>query len=511
MIIKDTRYIIKRIIIGVGICLVLGFINSCNVKAYDSNYYKGVNSSYNFNSSVGDSYTYETSNGIYQIKYESDGIYVNGVKYVSSSDYLSRQFVLSNSGTNDYIFIITKSSSRTFFCNNASFNNYPQVIQYFNNSNFFSGIRLNYSNGTYQSTTTLGSTLSLYSGTSVNIYGFNVLMYSNNSYFVGKLDSERSNVPSFSSTINSLGVVKNKNEEQNIIVSYTFSPTFNNFDLNNFTYQYKIGNDNWLNITSNNVSFNVNQNTTVYFRILKKSDNSVVDSQSFTITNILRYNDSVNENYNVKYSSENRAVSDESSVNRIVDTVVVHFEYFPKQSNLKYQYQFVKNGDSLSTWNNMSSQDYDRDYSVNDNGTMYNRILDENDNILYSSTFTVNSIGKLMLDNKVNWYNSLFDKINYGSGLGSIFYLPLKIVQTVSNSYSNSCEPFNFGSLFGTSLYMPCIDIESLIGSTLYHIIDLIFMGFIALSIIRFIVNVYNRIVSLNFEGNDDGSGALFL
>lgn len=516
MIKKDFHYVLRRVLVYFAILFVFSFINSCDVKAYDSSYYKQL-SNYGLTTiSVNDSYTYQTSNGFYNITYKSDGIYINDDNVYNSSDYLQYRFILISNGVNDYIFILKYAyacSSSLSIGNNVNFNNYPAIFQYLNTMCTVNGKRLNYINGSYSSTSSISNGLLIWQTANTSLFGFNFTSYdqTNSKYFTSKKDSERDNVPSLTSTINSLGVVRNKDEQENVVVSYTFNPTFNNFDTTTYKYQYKIGNNNWLTLSSNDLSFNVNQNTTVYFRVVKLSDNSVVDSQSYTITNILKYNDNVNDNYNIKYSSENKSLQDESSINRTIDRVTVNFEYFPKQSNLKYQYQFVKSGDSLSTWTDMPSNDYERGYTVTDNGTMYNRILDSDDTVLFSSTFTVNSIGKLMFDSDTTWYNSLFNKINYGSGIGTIFYLPLKIVQTVHDSYSDRCDSVNLGSLLGTSLIIPCVDIESIIGSTIYNIIDIIFMGFIALAIIRFVVNVYNRIISLNFEGNEDGGGTLFL
>lgn len=508
MIKSDFRYIIKRILIGVGICVCLSFLNSCNVKAADYGVYLG---SFGFDTSpYYQDFYFDTDNLKLVQVYSND----NNIQYDYNipSDY---KYVVYNTGvlsSGQKFFQRLTFSDSSLYLREGTNNKILQcstlpchMIRFDVNA----GGRLSVSNYTYTSNSTNMIYISNKGGNS------NTVIHTNSDLYLGSTLYQEKNldliIQDSTSTINSLGVVKNKNQEENVITSYTFHPTFTNFNTDNFTYQYKIGDNNWLNITSNNVSFNVNQNTTVYFRVLKKSDNTVIDSQTYTITNILKYNDNVNDDYNVKYTSENKSVQEDSSINRTIDTVTVNFEYFPKQSNLKYQYQYVNTGDSLSSWVDMPNNDYERGYSVNVNGTMHNRILDENDNVLYTSTFTVDSIGKLMFDSDISWYNSLFSKINYGSGIGTIFYLPLKIVQTVHDSYSENCSPVNLGSLFGTTLYMPCIDIKSLIGSNLYNIIDVIFMGFIALSIIRFIVNIYNRIISLNFEGNEDGSGALFL
>lgn len=524
MIKNDFRYIIKRIIIGIGICLGLSFLTGCTPvfaseivttkSVYNQNSKQLVDIELEIDKTSFDSFFLDDIDEFksYCNSYSCSAVnsLVNKLNNGDFNSYLSQYdyYILNDAGDYNTNRIIFFNSNDIHFMWSNSLSNQQNLYIYFTGGVYYqSGGYTNISSLGYEFRLTNGSlsrdirNTNIFSGTISNINKKYISSNDIKTLILGK---------SLTSTILDLGIQRNF-DDNNILSSVSFSPTFDNFDTTNFTYQYKIGNNNWLTITSNDVTFNVNQNTSVYFRIINNSDNSVVDSRVYTITQIGFYETNPTD-YKVVYTSENKSVdSSSSSPNRTIDRVTINFEYFPKISNLKYQYQYVEEGSSLSDWIDMPSDDYERGYTTLVNGSLYNRILDSDDNVLYTSTFNVNSIGKLMIDDDVSWYSSLFKKIDYGSGIGSIFFLPVRLIESIQSNFSQSCTSYNLGSLFGTDLILPCIDIKSHIGSTLYNTIDLIFMGFIILSLIKFITSLYNRIVSLNFTGNDDGEGVLFL
>lgn len=493
MIAKDFRYILKRIIIGVGICIILSLFNN-NVHAMEIDYEftdTSTNKTYTFNYNLNDTY----SNYLLLLRRLN-----NKYIYILYGCNISFNGITSTSMGNT---LITAYTSQ---CNNRI-----NVQRDFSNSDNPSYIT------TYPSG---GSTYSFYKSTlenaiqNLNFYNSNIIIpvllnhdiidrNNASNVLITSNFVQDGNLYNPSSTINSLGE-QLIYDDNNILTNVRFSPTFENFNTSKYNYQYKIGNNNWLNITSEDVSFNVNQNTTVYFRVVNKSDDSVVDSRTYTITQIGVY-DSDTDTYKIKYSSENKSVGvQESSITGFVNQVSVSFEYFPKISNLKYQYQFVEDGNSLSTWEDMPNNDYERTYTTDVNGTLYNRILDENNNILYSSTFNVNSIGMVYTDSKnATFYQFLQKKImnnNFGSKIQDIFFLYpeyLKLhFQALRDGY---CSSYDLGVLFGHHLVMPCIDVEGLVGSNIYIFIDMIFSFVVIIGIINFVVDLYYSLVY--FEG----------
>ena len=194
-------------------------------------------------------------------------------------------------------------------------------------------------------------------------------------------------------------------------------------------------------------------------------------------------------------------------MNKIIDIVTVDFEYFPKRSIYKYQYQFVESGQSLGNWLDLGENEYDKGYTTNVNGTMYNRILDSDNTVLYTSSFNVTSIGQLYLNENTNnnnsFYNKLFSKINYGGSISDIFFLPVELIKVEEQAIREGfCTPVNLGRLFGHDLIMPCLDIESFVGSNIYYFIDMVFTISVIIGIVNFVVDCYNGAIFME-EGFD--------
>lgn len=533
MIKNDARYIIRRVIVYFAIFFIFSIISSCNVHAQDTYTVNGVYSWYT-NSIIDVSFT-RPYNELEYIMTTDETKYKNvvnsnmnyGKSYINSyfsklangdfNNYLNQYDSYAIFGNNSYngtgIYFFNKEDIHFYKYNDNSLSEANNPLHGDYSLILMSGVRYNGYNNSYSNFTKFYT--NTYGGNGYGAYNGQFTIrhdsFTFHTMYVSSqdvIDSALGDTPIENPTLN---LIVNKTVNDNIVTNYNFELDYSVFDTDNFKYYYKIGDNQRLQVLENNVSFNVNQNNTIYFTIYNNND-ELIYSESFTITNLYQY-DIDTDNFNIQYESKNSSVSEENSTStyKSINNVTIDFEYFPKRSIYKYQYQFVESEQSLGTWLNLGENEYEKGYTTNVNGTMYNRILDSEDNILYSSTFNVNSIGKTMIDDNVSWYNSLFGKINYGNGISTIFFIPVRLIETIKNSFNNTCTNFNMGTILGKSLVLKCIDIESIIGSNLYHIIDLIFMGFIVISLCKFIVSVYNRIVSLKFEGNDDGNGVLFL
>ena len=234
MIKSDCRYIIKRILIGVGICLTLSFINSCDVKAleFDDNYIITNGATNNYEGSV--YYDEDTKNIVLYRKYLSTSLFrINtetypyitcGTRYFDTSCYYSTDIFYmvdtDNSFNSNYylgFYSPTKKLNQITFYNNDSRYPSPQSInQYMTNRNGKSFWENNFP--------------SKFSTFDINTYNVNTNTVNNTVYYSKNFDTN----PILTSTIDSLGVVKNKNQEENVITSYTFHPTFINFNTDNF-------------------------------------------------------------------------------------------------------------------------------------------------------------------------------------------------------------------------------------------------------------------------------------
>lgn len=106
-------------------------------------------------------------------------------------------------------------------------------------------------------------------------------------------------------------------------------------------------------------------------------------------------------------------------------------------------------------------------------------------------------------NNTTGTLEDLSENLPTNSVISDLLLLPVRLFQNIVNSINGSCSPFNLGSLYGSNLTLPCINIESLIGSTLWSVIDILFCGAFVLIIRKKFVDIFYNLTDLRNGGNE--------
>lgn len=279
-----------------------------------------------------------------------------------------------------------------------------------------------------------------------------------------------------------------------------------------YNYQYAIkdnidDNLKWVDLYNNNFinnefSYVAKKPIYFYFIILDKSNNNVIDSITITLNF-----DIISPQYDIIFNQSKFYLNGTN----YIDRVGLSITYKSSIDGLKYQYQYVNDGSSLSD-NNWIDTETDIYKVYNENGVLYARILDNNNNVLYSATFSNTLIGKQdILQNPNNFplYNKVQKVLNFNNGsISDLVLMPVKVLMFMSDSLNNNvCNDYSFGSLLGHELKLPCINIKSLVGETIYNFYDLVCSFFISLGIIKLLKNIYLRFMKLEIKDIDSKGG----
>lgn len=279
-----------------------------------------------------------------------------------------------------------------------------------------------------------------------------------------------------------------------------------------YKYQYEIKDDinnnlKWVDLYNNNFinnqfSYVTKKPIYFYFRILDKSNNEVIDSINITVT----FN-FVSPQYEIIFNQSKFYLNGTN----YIDRVGISITYKTSVDGLKYQYQYVNDGNTIieNNWVDTESDIY-KVYNVN--GVLYARILDNNNNVLYNHSFTNTLIGTQdILENPTNFplYNKVQSILNFNKGsISDLVLIPVKVLMFMTDSLnSNVCNEYSFGSLLGHELKLPCIDIKSYVGNTIYNFYDLVCSFFISLGIIKLLKNIYMRFMTLEIRDIDNKGG----
>lgn len=105
-------------------------------------------------------------------------------------------------------------------------------------------------------------------------------------------------------------------------------------------------------------------------------------------------------------------------------------------------------------------------------------------------------------DNEIISKFDLFNSVLEENGtITNLMVLPITIWTTVYDSVGQECRPFELGNLLGTNLTLPCLNIENILGSTLWNTIDILFTGFFIYVISKKMILVFDKFSSLQ-EGD---------
>lgn len=99
--------------------------------------------------------------------------------------------------------------------------------------------------------------------------------------------------------------------------------------------------------------------------------------------------------------------------------------------------------------------------------------------------------------------NNIKHKLASNGSITQLLTLPITLYQSILNSLSGSCSSISLGTLYNHKLDLPCINLQDLLGSTLYNIIDILCCGLFILSFRKKMVDIFNHMSSLNDRGNE--------
>lgn len=178
---------------------------------------------------------------------------------------------------------------------------------------------------------------------------------------------------------------------------------------------------------------------------------------------------------------------------------------------LQFNTQLFNNTD-YNTYFRLFSITYSDTLSYSDiDLTNQENIIEQNNQIISGQNDIKDSVNKVddtLNDDSIDSTNTtdtlqgLSDNLPTNSVISDLLLLPVRLFQNVLNSINGSCTTFNLGSLFGTDLTLPCLNIESLLGSTLWTVIDILFCGAFVLVIRKKFVDIFEGLSNLKNGGN---------
>lgn len=153
---------------------------------------------------------------------------------------------------------------------------------------------------------------------------------------------------------------------------------------------------------------------------------------------------------------------------------------------------------SLSQTNNEFST---QDIIVNDNQNTQDIIDSQQD-----TTDAINGLNdNITSEADPNTSSSISDmngNVASDTPITDLITMPLTLMNAYINGINGSCSSYSLGNLLGTNLSLPCINIQNIIGSELWSIIDVLVSIFLIFNISKLFISAFDNITSLKDDFN---------
>lgn len=491
--VKSIKYIIKRIIIGVGIALVLGYLRGnllIGVKAMQV-------SSYN----LGTSPTFVISNANTNVFHDVTGnpfAVHNG-----TSGYVNFNFsVYKVGGSSTAALVMPRGASvsfgngnvsTNFVCNigsvssnNSTFNSqvYSAHCPVNANSNGLTQIYIAFQDfqandsSTYRVIINSGISYEIMENTNINLDTSGTTNAINN-----QINNDNTNTQNIinNNNTNTQTITDNQDSNTQDIINNQNSNTDKEIESQRVCSVFDK-----LSISFNNNYLNPNNGNITSTPTARGVTDFISITSSSSLSNILSYTE--NDNYGMYlcfYNINKTFISclgrnDFNNVSNISIPTNSSFVRFTINSSINApQFKICTNGNQAIT------------DATNDNTNAINGV----NNTLNDDTPVSNSE-----------ITDLFGDIHNESSstpVSDLLTMPITLLQAYIDGFNSTCSPVNLGNLYGTDLILPCISPERYLGASLWSLIDVLFSIYMVYNIAMLCISIYEGITSLNDSFND--------
>lgn len=129
-------------------------------------------------------------------------------------------------------------------------------------------------------------------------------------------------------------------------------------------------------------------------------------------------------------------------------------------------------------------------------GSTISKLDDTNNAISDTNSYLKDNSNPNISDNE---FLSVFNSIGFTDPLQHLLQLPVQFINALV-SQSNTCQTINLGTLWGVSLTLPCINLENIIGSNVWGIIDILMSIGLLVVIVK---NLYQTFANLMTMGGE--------
>lgn len=125
-------------------------------------------------------------------------------------------------------------------------------------------------------------------------------------------------------------------------------------------------------------------------------------------------------------------------------------------------------------------------------------------NKLDQTTDAINQQNDYLMDNSDpnisdNDFLNTFNSVGVNDPLSYLLTLPTQLINKIV-SLSDTCSTINLGTLYGVMISLPCINLENILGSSVWNIIDVIFSVSLLVVIFKNFYDTFSNLLTMGAE-----------
>lgn len=123
---------------------------------------------------------------------------------------------------------------------------------------------------------------------------------------------------------------------------------------------------------------------------------------------------------------------------------------------------------------------------------------------LDDTTNAINQQNQYLMDNSNpnisdNDFLNTFNSVGINDPLSYLLTLPTQLINKIV-SLSDTCSTINLGTLYGVMISFPCINLENILGSSVWNIIDVIFSVSLLVVILKNLYDTFSNLLTMGAE-----------
>lgn len=452
---------------------------------------KDINVTSNCYGSTGYSNMYDG----HEVQYQTDSVYNFGTRYEKQLSSFETQLRYNLSANTDYVITFNTNNSDDFRNNFKTYNVYDNDHNDNNLIKSFTFVSMKKVKISFR-TTSATSRVTIQMGGSNN---YDSITGVNNWNIKSAILTVPDDIPSGSTnqdiinnqTNNTNNIINNNNENTSDIINN------NNQNTETITNSIEQSSQAITNVLGNLCPNLFNKDTALLYKGIDSSNGNLYDNNSTFVSDFIKVESNTDYYINGGLSSAYGYDNSKNYLGVIINTVGNKSFNTGNAEYIRVKNWYSQDGvDLIQQLNTSMLVKGTISKSYCEFGSYSSKLDDTTNAINETNEYLKDDTDPNIQDND---FLSMFNSVGVNDPLSYLLTLPTQLINKLV-SLSDTCSSINLGTLYGVMITLPCINLENILGSSVWNIIDVIFSVSLLVVILKNLYDTFSNLLTMGAE-----------